>query len=170
MRALPILFFVLACGPSTTVIDGDKPGGDDTDSGADTDTAGDTGDTDTGGDENPDAGDYSGSMRGQMGEDDWAQRCEGDLEFTVAEDGVLEGAADCVFESGNGWDWAAEGAIEGEVVDGDVVAYWSVDLGWGEPYELELTGGIQDGRASLEVYGDFGRMGEFVGEGDAKAR
>lgn len=183
MRALIALsLFGLACAPSTTVITGDDDNnnngdtsdtgndtgsdtGADTDSGSDTDTGGDTGS-----DENPDAGDYSGTLTGTLGSDEWAQTCEGDLEFTVDQDGVFTGTGTCAFEGGGWGDWAIEGDMSGEVVKGEVTGVWTVDMGWGEPYEAEVTGEISKGRATLEVYADLGRMGEFVGEGDARSK
>lgn len=175
MRTLPFTLLLLACGPSTTVIGGDDDdgSGDTADTGTDTDTGADTdsggGDTDTGPAPEPVEGDYEGGITGTMGSDEWAQTCEGSLEMSIDGDGMVEGAADCAFDGGGGWgDWAFEGDLTGEVVDGELTAFWSVDMGWGEPYDVEVTGTVEDGLATLELYADLGRMGEFLGEGEAE--
>ncbi len=121
-------------------------GGGSTDTGAN-DTGG--GSTDTGA---PEQGDYTGTIRGEI---DFgrggAVGCEGDVSFTVDENGVVDGYALCDIAE---WRFAVEGALTGRVSRGSVDGLWTVDLR-GYAVEVAMTGDIQRGNATLELGANF---------------
>jgi hypothetical protein len=181
MRSAPLLLALcFACTPTTTIIGGGNEG-DDTGDGGGNVNSGDTADTggDTGGDtgnEVPDptpgdfAGDYEGDNWGSFGSPEWSMDCEGKESFTIDDDGMIEGEADCRFDEGGGNGWAQEGSLAGEVdAEGNLVLVWSVDFGR-ETVDIEGEGVIEDGVASIELYADFGSMGEYEGGMEAGLR
>lgn len=179
-----LLFVCLGCAPTTTVIGGNGEGGNDPagngdsgsneDSGSNLDSAGDTG-SDSGGDTGTDptpadyAGEYRGDNEGLWNGGEWEAECAGEVQFTVAETGALEGSADCRFE-GDGEDFAIEGDLLGEVdAEGVIALTWVVDFGR-ETMEVVGEGQIADKDAFVELFADMGRAGEYSGEMNARRR
>lgn len=184
---ISLLFVCLGCAPTTTVIGGGEGGNDpggkgDTgsneDSGSNLDSAGDTGSdsgSDSGGDTDVDptpadyAGEYRGDNEGLWNGGEWEAECSGEVRFTVAATGALEGSADCMFE-GDGEDFAIEGDLLGEVdVEGVIALTWVVDFGR-ETMEVAGEGQIADKDAFVELFADLGRAGEYSGEMNARRR
>ncbi len=180
--SLLLLVLSFACSPSTTVIGGEEEG-DPADTGSngngdgDTDIGGETG-AETGGDteeeiEDPTpgdyAGDYQGQNRGTLSGDDRSVDCRGDVEFTVDDDGLLEGYASCEFDGGGG-DSNQEGDVLGEVdAEGVVTLIWTVGSRR-ESADIEGEGQITDGVAFVELFAEFDGYADYVGEMDAELR
>lgn len=179
-----LLFVCLGCAPTTTVIGGNDEGGNDPagngdtgsneDSGSNLDSADDTG-GDSGGDTGTDptpaeyAGEYRGDNEGRWDGGEWQADCSGEVQFTVAETGALEGYADCIFED-NGEDFSVEGDLLGEVdAEGLIALTWVVDFGR-DTMEIAGEGQIDGKDAFVELYADMGRAGEYSGEMNARRR
>lgn len=177
------LLLATACTPTTTVIGGGGDGKDgadtgESDTGANEDSGGNDDSAATGDDTDTEdtdpspakfAGDYRGENAGRWESERWQAECEGEVRFEVSEAGELEGLATCVFEY-DGEAWALEGELAGEVDEKGILSLiWTLDLGRDE-VEVEGAGEIVDGEAEVELYADFGREGEYLGEMSARRR
>lgn len=177
------LLLAAACTPTTTVIGGGEGGKDgagtgETDTGANEDSGGNDDSGDTGEDTDTEdtepspatfAGEYRGENAGRWESGRWEAECEGEVRFDVSEEGAVDGLATCVFEE-DGEAWELEGELTGEVdEDGLLTLIWTLDMGR-EEAEVEGAGKIVDGEATVELYADFGREGEYVGEMNAQRR
>ncbi len=169
-----LLFLLVACTTTASVGIDDEGFAED----GDTDVAADTdlGDTDdTAPPANPYAGEYDGTVLLAVPEWGW-DVCEGDMTFTVTDDGALIGAGNCVSESNWGEPTETPVEITGDVDDTGAVtglAAWDYSAGWGDPthYEGEMIGQIDDEGAGLswtaEVDVGGGNTGEVAGTVDA---
>ena len=166
--SLLLLVLSFACSPSTTVIGGEEEG-DPADTGSNGNGDGDTEEEiedPTPGDY---AGDYQGQNRGTLSGDDRSVDCRGDVEFTVDDDGLLEGYASCEFDGGGG-DSNQEGDVLGEVdAEGVVTLIWTVGSRR-ESADIEGEGQITDGVAFVELFAEFDGYADYVGEMDAELR
>ena len=84
--------------------------------------------------------------------------CEGEIGLHVAEDGAIDGDANCIDpNTGQGLDGPVSGSVSGH----EVTATWAVQFG-PEAVELTWTGTIGGGAMTLAIEEDFGGMGSFV--------
>ena len=155
-----LLFSLLIAGTSAASIElsgdtapseenpGDTGGAEDT---APTDSGNDSAGGDTASDPDSVAGDYVGTVEGELtsdggGRDSWSMTCSGDATFTLDDGGRLHGDAQC--RSREGQD--LQGPIDGTVVDGVIAASWSIDAGR-DTIDLSLDGTVADGRLLLSA-------------------